>query len=124
MTSISTQLLADGTLVVRPTGAMVGGTEPDTGLIGAFSGAVDKGQLRILLDLSEINAVDSAGVAELVRSWIHVRRAGGDVVFARPAQSVKTTLEVTKLMPLFKTSDTLDAGLEQLRGGPTTPASV
>src|SRR5262249_39824250 len=118
MTSISTQLLSDGTLLLRPAGSMVGSSDSDAGLAGAFSVAIDKGQLRILLDMSEIKSVDSAGVAALVRSWIRVRRAGGDVVLARPAPSVKTTLEVARLMPLFKTSETLDAGLEQLRGEP------
>jgi anti-anti-sigma factor len=120
MTSISTRLLSDGTLVLKPAGPTVGSAESDAGLIGAFDGAIDKGQLRILLDMSEITSVDSADVAALVRSWIHVRRAGGDVVLAGPVQSVKTALNMTRLMSLFKTSETLDAGLEQLRGGPAT----
>jgi anti-anti-sigma factor len=123
MASISTQLLSDGTLVVTPRGPIVESGESDEGLTGAFDGAIDHGQLRILLDLSEVEFVDSAAVAALVRSWIHLRRAGGDVVLARPAQSVRSTLKMTRLMPLFKTSETLDAGLEQLRTGTTAALS-
>jgi anti-sigma B factor antagonist len=115
MTPISSQLLADGTLVLRPTGPIRVFTESEDGLLSAFNEAIYQGHVRIVVDLAETTSMDSSGFAALVRGWTHVRRAGGDVVLARPAPSVKNLLKVTRLMTLFKTSETLDEGLEQLR---------
>jgi anti-sigma B factor antagonist len=117
VTSISTELLPDGTLVLKPTGPISLSAQSDTGLLAAFNDAVEKGQLRILLDFSETNLMDSAGVAALVRGWIQVRRAGGDVVLARPVPSIRNMLTITRLISLFKTSETLDEGLGKLRSG-------
>jgi anti-sigma B factor antagonist len=115
MTPISSQVLSDGTLVIRPTGPVTANSESDTGLLCAFNEAVDKGHLRIALDLSETAYIDSAGLAALVRGWTRVRRSGGDVVLSMPTESVKHLLKITRLMTVFKTSETMDEGLELLR---------
>ena len=117
MSPISTELLSDGVLVLRPTGPISMSDESDAALIGAFNDAVDKGQLRIVLDLAAVNSMDSSGIAALVRGWTRVRRADGDVVIARPAQSIRRMLTITRLMALLKIADTVDEGLEQLRRG-------
>src|SRR5262249_51820003 len=89
--------------------------ESDAGLLGAFDEAIDNGRLRILLDLSEIDCLGSAAFGALLRGWTRVHRAGGDVVLASPAPSVTHFLTITRLTGLFKTSETVDEGLEQLR---------
>jgi anti-anti-sigma factor len=114
---ISTEVLSDGVLVLRPTGPLTMTDEADAALIGAFNDAVDKSQLRILLDLTEVHSMDSSGIAALVRGWTRVRRADGDVVIAGPAQSIRRMLTITRLMALFKIAETVDEGLEQLRRG-------
>ena len=117
MSTISRELLSDGVLVLKPTGPISMSDESDAALIGAFNDAVDNSQLRILLDLAEVNSMDSSGIAALVRGWTRVRRADGDVVIARPAQSIRRMLTITRLMALFKIAETVDEGLEQLRRG-------
>jgi len=117
MTQISTQLLSDGTLVLKPSGPVTVNAETDTGLLGAFNEAILRGQLRIVLDLSETTYMDSSGFAAVVRGWISVQRAGGEVVFARPPQSVKTLLKVTRLLALVKTSDSLEESVAQFHRG-------
>ena len=115
MPPISSQVLSDGTLVLRPTGSVTVNAESDAGLLSAFDEALEKGHLLIALDLSETAYMDSAGFAALVRGWTRVRRAGGDVVLSRPTQSVRHLLKITRLMTVLKTSETLDEGLELLR---------
>ena len=117
MTPISTQVLSDGTLVLTPTGPITVSLETDDELLSSFNKAIEKGHLRIVLDLSETTYMDSSGFAALVRGWTHVRRTGGDVVLARPTQSVKHLLTITRLRTIIKTSENLDEGLELLRSG-------
>jgi anti-sigma B factor antagonist len=115
MTPISSQVLSDGTLVLRPTGSVTVNAESDAGLLSAFDEALENGHLLIALDLSEIDYMDSSGFAALVRGWTRVRRAGGDVVLSRPTQSVRHLLKITRLMTVLKTSETMDEGLDLLR---------
>jgi anti-sigma B factor antagonist len=115
MTPISSQLLADGTLVLKPSGSIRVFDESEDVLLSAFNEAIHQGHVRIVLDLADTTSMDSSGFAALVRGWTHVRRAGGDVVLARPAPSVRNLLKITRLMTVFKTSETLDEGLAQLR---------
>jgi anti-sigma B factor antagonist len=89
--------------------------ESDAALIRAFNEAVDNGQVRIVLDLSDVNTMDSSGIAAVVRSWIRVRRTAGDVVIASPTQSIRRMLAITRLMPLFRIAETVDEALKQLR---------
>ena len=115
MPPISSQVLSDGTLVLRPTGSVTVNAESDAGLLSAFDEALENGHLLIALDLSEIDYMDSSGFAALVRGWTRVRRAGGDVVLSRPTQSVRHLLKITRLMTVLKTSETMDEGLDLLR---------
>jgi anti-sigma B factor antagonist len=117
MGSISTQVLADGTLMLKPAGPVSISAESDADLTGAFDDAIEHGRLRILLDLSDTTLMDSSGLAALVRGWIHVRREGGDVVLASPAPSVRKLLAITRLKAIFKISETVADGLELLRSG-------
>jgi|SRR5579872_1444168 len=114
MASIARQVLPDGTVVLRPTGPVAITAESDAGLIAAFDEAIANGQLRIVLDLSETTHMDSAGLAALVRGWIRVKRARGDMALAGPAPSVQTMLRITKLITIFKISETVDESLELL----------
>jgi len=115
MTPISSQVLPDGTLVLRPTGPVTVNAESDAGLLSAFDEALEQGHLLIALDLSETAYMDSSGFAALVRGWTRVRRAGGDVVLSGPTPSVKHLLKITRLMTVLKTSETVDEGLDLLR---------
>lgn len=114
MTPISALVLSDGTLVLRPMGPVTINAESDAGLIAAFDEAIANGQLRIVLDLSETTQMDSAGLAALVRGWIRVKRLRGDMALAGPAPSIKTMLTITRLITIFKVSDTVDESLELL----------
>lgn len=114
MIPISAHVLSDGALVLKPTGPVTITAESDSGLIAAFDQAIAKGHLRIVLDLSETTQMDSAGLAALVRGWIRVKRARGDMALAGPAPSVRTMLRITRLNTVFKVSETVDESLELL----------
>ena len=114
MTPISAQVLSDGTIVLRPTGPITISADSDGGLIAAFDEAIASGRLRIVLDLSKTTHMDSAGLAALVRAWIRLKRARGDVALAGPAPSIQTMLKITRLNTVFKISDTVDECLELL----------
>lgn len=67
----------------------------------AFRAAVDQlladSHTDLRVDLSAVEFVDSAALAELVRGMKHCRQAGGDLRLASPSNPVRVILELTRL---------------------------
>lgn len=57
--------------------------------------------IRIVLDVSRVDRVDSAGMGLLVRFLWHARNRGGDVRLASPSPFVTSLLNMTKLSSVF-----------------------
>jgi anti-sigma B factor antagonist len=62
---------------------------------------LNEGRKQILLNLSQVDLVDSAGVGELVRSLTTVRKNGGQMKLTNLSQRVQELLETTHLDRVF-----------------------
>ena len=62
-----------------------------------------EGRRRILLNLSEVSFVDSAGVGELVAGLKTARRFGADLKLLNVGDRVYSTLDMARLLPTFET---------------------
>ena len=56
-----------------------------------------KGQKKILLNLADINYIDSSGVGELVSAFTSVRNQGGELKLLHLTKKVHDVLQITKL---------------------------
>lgn len=56
---------------------------------------------KILLNLSEVDYIDSMGLGELVQSYKLAQRFGAALHLLQPRDRVKKSLHLTKLLPLF-----------------------
>jgi anti-anti-sigma factor len=61
---------------------------------------------KILLNLSEVEAIDSMGLGELVQSYKIAQRFGAAIHLLQPRDRVKKSLHLTKLLPLFPVHET------------------
>jgi anti-sigma B factor antagonist len=66
---------------------------------------VGKGQKQILLNLAEVNYIDSSGIGELVSAFTTVRREGGDLKLLSLTKKVHDLLQITKLYTVFDVQD-------------------
>ncbi len=66
---------------------------------------------RIVLNIAEVNYVDSAGMGLLVRFLWHLRNRRGDLRLAEPAPFVLRLLELTKLSTVFHTYSSEEAAI-------------
>ena len=57
---------------------------------------------RVVLDVSRVDRIDSAGMGLLVRFLWHARNRKGDVRLATPTESITHLLKVTKLDSVFQ----------------------
>jgi len=62
---------------------------------------VEKGKTKVILNLANLDHVDSTGVGELVRSHMVMRRAGGHLKIASTGKKVQDMLKMTSLIAVF-----------------------
>jgi anti-sigma B factor antagonist len=100
--SMSTRTL-DGAMVVDCSGRLVFGEES-----ASLREVVKKLVLqspKVVLNLHEVNYIDSGGLGTLVSLYTTARNAGGSVKLARLSQRVGDLLQVTKLLTIFEVFD-------------------
>ena len=66
---------------------------------------VGKGNKKILLNLGEVNYIDSSGIGELVSGFTTVTNAGGMLKLLNLNKRVKDLLQITKLYTVFEVFD-------------------
>lgn len=93
-----------GVAILDVSGKLTGGGG-DEMLREAVDTLVGSGRLRIVLNLSDIEFMDSAGVGELVASHRMVSRFGGQLKIANAPQKVYSSLSIAKLLPIFEVFD-------------------
>ncbi|MFZ0952270.1 MAG: STAS domain-containing protein [Candidatus Sulfotelmatobacter sp.] len=89
----------DGVLVVDCSGRIVFGEESSL-LREAVKQAVTENN-RIVLNLGEVNYIDSGGLGTLVALRITAQNAGGTIKLANLTKRVGDVLQVTKLLTVF-----------------------
>jgi len=82
----------------------------------------DKGNQKIVLNLSEVQYVDSSGVGELVKTHTTMRNKGGQLRLVNLNQRVNDLLQLTKLSSVFDIDRDEATALRSLSGDDTTQA--
>lgn len=62
-----------------------------------------KGHVLLVVDLSEVNYVNSGGLRVLVSTWRTVRRQGGDIFLAGLSSRVQEIFEMVRFHEIFRT---------------------
>src|SRR5262252_3404447 len=63
---------------------------------------VDNGRTKIILNFSEVNSMDSAGVGELAGAYVPVKSKGGELKLLNPTKKVHDMLKITQLDRVFE----------------------
>ena len=69
---------------------------------------VHNSRLHLVVDLADVQFVDSTGLGALVTELKSVRRRGGDMVLRAPTQTVRRTIEIVGLDRALPISDVSD----------------
>lgn len=64
-----------------------------------------KGDKKILLNLNEVNYIDSSGIGEMVSGFTTVTNHGGQLKLLGLSKRVKDLLQITKLYTVFEVFD-------------------
>ena len=94
----------DGITVLDLSGKIMLG-EGSVTIRDAVRDVLAKGSNQILLNLADINYIDSSGIGELVSALTAVKNAGGALKLLQLTKKVKDLLQITKLYTVFDIFD-------------------
>jgi anti-sigma B factor antagonist len=100
----------DGVVVLEIKGQMIGGPEAAE-LQEAIKSNLAKGAKHYVLDLAEVDRMNSTGLGNLIGGLTTVRNAGGELKLAKVAQKIQSLLVITKLVTIFESFETVEEAI-------------
>ena len=69
---------------------------------------------KLVLDLSKLKYISSAGVGTFVACLAELKGKGGDVVFVNPSDEIREVFELLGFMKMFQVMDALKEAVDAL----------
>ncbi len=98
--------MAGNVAIVKVTGDITLNKGGDVLLKDKVQSLLQQGHKNLVIDLSEVSYVDSAGLGELVQAYATAKNRGGALKLLSVTKRLKDLLVVTKLLTVFDTFDT------------------
>jgi anti-sigma B factor antagonist len=89
--------------------------EGDNLLKDKLNSLLHQGKKKVLLNLAQVNYVDSAGLGAIVSAYTTVTRDGGSLKLANVTKRLQDLLSITKLLTVFETFDSEDEGVRSFK---------
>ena len=96
--------IVDGVVVLDLSGRITLG-EGSVQLRDAIRGLISKGDKNILLNLGDVNYIDSSGLGELVSAYTTAKNQQAEVKLLNLTKKVHDLLQLTKLYTVFDIYD-------------------
>ncbi len=91
----------DGVIVLDLQGKLMGG--PDAEIFkGTIHKLLEAGHKKIVVNLHDIDWINSTGMGILISGYTTMRRSGGDLRLLNVSDKIQSILYVTKLNMIFK----------------------
>jgi len=104
----------DGILAIQCSGRIVFGEESSL-LRDDVRKAIQDGNKRIMLNLGEVNYIDSGGLGTLVALHTTAHNAGATIKLANLTKRVGDLLQVTKLLTVFDVYNSEEEAVDSFR---------
>ena len=105
--------------IVRVTGDITLNKGGDVLLKDKVQSLIHQGQKNLLVDLSGVSYVDSAGLGELVQAYATTKNRGGALKLLHVTKRLRDLLVVTKLLTVFDTYDNEAAAVASFGSAPS-----
>lgn len=76
---------------------------------------ISKKQTRVVLNLGEINYIDSSGIGELVSGFTTIKNSGGELKLLNLTKKVHDLLQITKLYTVFEVHNDEHSALDSFK---------
>ncbi len=102
-----TEKTAGGLAILEFSGKIMGG--PDAGLLNdKLHELIDNNKVKVVVDLSNVDWMNSSGLGILIQALTTMRNNQGDIKLANVTERIKSLLLITKLTRIFEIHDTVE----------------
>jgi anti-sigma B factor antagonist len=105
-----TQREMNGIYLLALKGRLVLGQE-SSGLLTMIDNLLASGAARIVINLEQVNYVDSAGLGTLIEMHRKTKAKGGALKLCNLGPNLRRALEIARLLPIFETCPTETAAI-------------
>ncbi|MGM0479614.1 MAG: STAS domain-containing protein [Bacteroidota bacterium] len=105
--TLKIQRESDAVLSFQLSGKLLTPTTVDS-LTEGVKTKVDSGARAIIIDLSDLDHMDSSGLNGILRAFTTIRNKGGQLALLQPSASVRKLLTISKLNTVFPIYDMKD----------------
>ena len=96
----------DGVSVVTLCGRIVFGGEENSALREKMANLIAEGKKRIVLDMENVDYIDSSGLGTLVAAHMNAKNQGASLRLCHLGQKFSEVLQLTKLTTVFQVCST------------------
>ena len=97
----------DGIVILEPKGKILGG--PDATLLkDQLQNLIETGKTRVVIDLGQVDYMNSTGLGILISALTTLRKAEGELKLANVTEKIQSLLTITKLVTVFDDFETVD----------------
>ncbi|MEK6570379.1 MAG: STAS domain-containing protein [Bacteroidota bacterium] len=100
-----------GVTIISLKGEVIGGPDA-TELRRQLHSLIDQGQKKIVIDLGQVELMNSSGLGMLIGGLTTVRNAGGDLRLAKASTKILSLFTVTKLSKVFTHYDSVKSAID------------
>jgi anti-sigma B factor antagonist len=76
---------------------------------------IERGHRKILLNLADVDYIDSSGIGELVSAYTAVQNVSGELKLLQLTRRVHDILQITRLFTVFDVQSDEDAAVRSFR---------
>jgi anti-sigma B factor antagonist len=101
-------------VVLELAGKIMGG--PDASLLNEkLHELLDRGKIKIIADLANVNWMNSSGLGILIGGLTTMRNNGGDLKLSSVTERIQSLLMITKLLTVFDAHDSLEKAVASFK---------
>jgi len=104
----------DNVTILEPKGKIMGG--PDASLLhDKLYELIEQEKKNIVVDLAQVEWMNSTGLGILISSFTTLRSNGGVLKLANVTEKIQSLLTITKLVTVFEAFDSVDEAVKSFQ---------
>jgi len=104
----------DGVVILEPKGKIMGGPDA-TALKESIRDFVNDEKKRVVIDLADVDWMNSTGLGIMISCLKTVKEAGGELKLSNVTDKIKSLLTITKLVTVFDAYDSTDEAIAAVK---------
>jgi len=98
--------MEENVFVIKITGELMAGQDSEK-LRNVVDETIQSEQVNVVVDMEEVNWMNSSGLGMLISALTSLRSSGGDMKLANLSERLKRPMQITKLDTVFQDFDSV-----------------